>query len=280
MASLILTQQSKSYGDGSSSLMNVWRETFELSGFQQVGICLYHLPFWNNMVFFVFRRVDGDGKYLRAMRLASGFFASLPAFKLSEHPEAFQLTTSLNWPWFYLRSKQLFLHFQDSIHLVTKWRNRLLSSSAQLRFGQQSISIEHLHDIIRNDDYSKLDHGLTTTDVNPKDRQNYGSCAWIASDDVLGLLVEDAETYGTFLYLFMLKMIITTYVDKSTILSERMPLPFFSKYDHLFRDALHPLRIFSRFEVGVVPSFHLPSLVDMDSAYQFCIHKSDDNTEK
>ena len=160
------------------------------------------------------------------MRLASGFFASLPAFKLSEHPEAFDLKTPRNWPWFYLRSKQLFLHFQDSIHLVTKWRNRLLSSHAQLRFGDQFISIEHLHAIIRNDDYSKLDHGLTTTDVNPKDRQNYGSCVRIASDDVLTLLVDNVDTYGTFLYLLMLKMIIKTYVDKSTKISERMLLPF------------------------------------------------------
>ena len=202
---------------------------------------------------------------MRAMRLVSGFFASLPAFRLSEHPEAFDLKTPLKWPWFYLRSKQLLLHFQDGIHLVTKWRNRLLSGNAQLRFGDKLISIQHLHDIMKNNDYSKLDHGLTATDVNPKDRQNYGSCAQIASDDVLRLLVDDDDTYGTYLYLLMLKMVIETYVDKATKISVRMYLPFFSKYNKLFRDPLYLLSTFSRFGILVVPCFHMSPLVDVDS---------------
>ncbi|CAF1509237.1 unnamed protein product, partial [Rotaria sp. Silwood1] len=36
-------------------------------------------------------------------------------------------------------------------HLVTKWRNRLLSTTADLRLGQDRISIEHLQDIINSD---------------------------------------------------------------------------------------------------------------------------------
>ncbi|CAF5166390.1 unnamed protein product, partial [Rotaria magnacalcarata] len=110
------------------------------------------------------------------MRLVSGFFASLPYFKLDERRAAFDLTTTTTttkWPWFYSRSKQLLLFFQDPIHLATKWRNRLLSSTAQLRLGTQHISIEHLIDIIEDSNYSKLDHGLTRSDLNPKDHQNF-----------------------------------------------------------------------------------------------------------
>ncbi|CAM4822591.1 unnamed protein product [Rotaria magnacalcarata] len=151
---------------------------------------------------------DGDAKYLRAMRLVSGFFASLPYFKLDERRAAFDLTTTTTttkWPWFYSRSKQLLLFFQDPIHLATKWRNRLLSSTAQLRLGTQHISIEHLIDIIEDSNYSKLDHGLTRSDLNPKDHQNFYFCVKIAKDDVLSILVASAHTYGAFIYLHLLK---------------------------------------------------------------------------
>ncbi|CAF1133516.1 unnamed protein product [Didymodactylos carnosus] len=165
---------------------------------------------------------DGDAKYMRAMRLVNGFFASLPHFKLNEHQEAFDLKTTAKWSWFYLRNRQLLLFFQDGIHIVTKWRNRLLSSTAQLRFGRQDISIEHLIDIIEDTNYSKLDHGLTRSDLNPKDRQNYNSCVKIASDDILSILVDGTDTYGTFIYLQLLKMITPTYVKKTTKINERL----------------------------------------------------------
>jgi hypothetical protein len=165
------------------------------------------------------------------MRLASGFFASLPHFKLNEHQASFDFKIVSQWPWFYLRNKQLLLFYQDPVHLVTKWRNRLLSTTAQLRFGQQYISMEHLVDIIEDIGYSKLDHGLTRTDLNPKDRQNYNSCVRIASDDVLSILVDGTETYGTFVYLQLLKMIIQTYVEKTTSINERKYLCFRHRID-------------------------------------------------
>jgi hypothetical protein len=155
------------------------------------------------------------------MRLASGFFASLPHFQLSEHQEAFECKSVSSWPWFYLRKRQLLLFFQDGIHIVTKWRNRLLSSTAQLRFGRQHISMEHLIDIVEDENYSKLDHGLTRTDINPKDRQNYNSCVRIASDDVLAVLIDGTDTYGTFIYLLLLKLLIKTYIEKITEIEER-----------------------------------------------------------
>ena len=131
-----------------------------------------------------------------------------------------------------------------------------------------------------NNDYSKLDHGLTATDLNPKDRQNYGSCARIASDDVLNLLVDGDDTYRTYVYLLMLKMVIETYVDKAAEISERMYAPFFSKHGQLFHDVLYLLSVFCRFGVLVVPCFHLSPVVDMDSKQGFLIYKSNNNAEK
>ena len=151
----------------------------------------------------------------------SGFFASLPNFQVHQHPQAFQIKTTSHWSWFYLREQQLLLFFQDATHLVTKWRNRLLSTTAELCLGNQFISINHLRDIIENVAYTKLDHGLTKSDINPKDRQNFSSCLKLTSNDLFKILNDDVNTRGILIYLQMLKMIIVAYVEKKTTIAER-----------------------------------------------------------
>jgi hypothetical protein len=158
---------------------------------------------------------------MSAMRLASNFFASLPNFKLDKHQNVFKIDIPKDWTWFYLNRNQLFLFFQDPVHLVTKWRNRLLSSTAELCLGNDEISMAHIEDLINNDYYTKLDHCLTKSDINPKDRQNYHSCIRLISDDVINLLNDSDNTNGTIVYLTLLKMIVKAYVDKSTSIGER-----------------------------------------------------------
>ncbi|CAF5063081.1 unnamed protein product, partial [Rotaria sp. Silwood1] len=46
---------------------------------------------------------DADSKYMRAMRLTSGFFASLPNFALHKHPNAFKINLTSKWSWLFLR---------------------------------------------------------------------------------------------------------------------------------------------------------------------------------
>ena len=155
------------------------------------------------------------------MRLASHFFASLPNFKLDQHRSAFKIDLSKDWTWFFLNRKQLFLFLQDPVHLVTKWRNRLLSSTAELCFGNDEIRMGHVETLLNNDNYTKLDHCLTKSDIDPKDRQNYQSCIRLISDDVIRLLHSEDNTNGTIVYLKLLKLIVKAYVDKSTSISER-----------------------------------------------------------
>jgi hypothetical protein len=158
---------------------------------------------------------------MSAMRLASNFFASLPNFKLDKHQHAFKIDIPKDWTWFYLNRNQLFLFFQDPVHLVTKWRNRLLSSTMELCIGNDEISMTHIENLINNDYYTKLDHCLTKSDINPKDRQNYHSCIKLISDDVINLLNDSENASGTILYLTLLKMIVKAYIDKSTSICER-----------------------------------------------------------
>ena len=155
------------------------------------------------------------------MRLINGIFASLPNFQVHEHPQAFKIKTTSNWPWFYLHEQQLLLFFQDATHLATKWHNRLLSSAANLCLGDQLISIHHLYDIINNQNYTKLDRGLTKFDINPKDRQNFSSCLKLTSADLFKVLKDNINTRGTLVYLQILKMILVAYVEKKTTITER-----------------------------------------------------------
>jgi hypothetical protein len=86
----------------------------------------------------------------------SGFFAYLPNFPVHQHQQTFTIKLKSRWPCFFLREQQLLLCFQDATHLATKWRNRLLSPTAELRLGDQLIWINHLYSIIDNGNFTKL----------------------------------------------------------------------------------------------------------------------------
>ena len=168
----------------------------------------------------------------------------------------------------FLREQQLLLFFQDATHLATKWRNRLLSSTAELRLGDQSISISHLYSIIDNGKFTKIDHGLTKSDINPKDRQNFSSCVKLTSDDLFKILKDNVDTQGTLIYLQMLKMIIMVYIDKKTTIAAR-EYAFFScclgQSVKLFTsDVSHLIKLYFRSSICLVRCIFLSNMVNMD----------------
>ena len=193
------------------------------------------------------------------MRLASGFFASLPNFRLEQHPACFKINTPANWHWYFLRRSQVFLVFQDPVHLVTKWRNRLLSSIATLRLGDDDISMKHIEELIKNNSYTKLDHCLTKSDLNPKDRQNYNSCVKLVSSDVINLLENSSGTNGTIVYLKLLKMIIRAYIDKTTSIRERECI-LISSARVISRLLIVTIFYSSRYSICLVCRVRLPSV--------------------
>lgn len=68
--------------------------------------------------------------------------------------------------------EKTFCCIQDTIHIGTKLRNRLLVPSIHLPPGFRLISVTHLKVLINN--VSKDFHGLVMKDICPDDRQNYG----------------------------------------------------------------------------------------------------------
>jgi hypothetical protein len=98
-----------------------------------------------------------------------------------------------------MQIEQLYICFQDPVHIYTKLRNRLLSERADILLGNQLIDIEPLLYLI--DNYSKLDHSLVKSDVDPNDRQNYNSAVKISSGNVFYLLEKIPNSIGIRVYL-------------------------------------------------------------------------------
>ena len=163
---------------------------------------------------------DGDARYLRAMRLYSRFFAELPNFSFLKHNSDFDIKISKRWSWFVMGEQQIFLFMQDPIHIATKIRNRLLSKVAKMKMGCYSINIEHLIELVESK--SKIEHNLTKSDVNVKDRQIFSSCLRISSEKVLNLLNKNEKAKGTYVYLTLLNLIISEFINKSITIEERL----------------------------------------------------------
>ncbi|CAF2961111.1 unnamed protein product [Rotaria sp. Silwood2] len=160
---------------------------------------------------------DCDSRYLNAMRISLGFFAN---FAYDDHPDLFAVDLPSTWSWFFMQHEQLYICFQDAVHICTKLRNRLLSETAHLLLGDQLINIEPLLYIISN--YSKLDHLLVVSDVNPKDRQNYSSAEKISSDKVSILLEKIPNSLGINIYLQAIRGVRLAYVEKNTNILDRI----------------------------------------------------------
>ena len=159
-----------------------WRSIFEQSKAQGIRILGFS--------------TDCDGRYLKVMRLSTGFFAK---HLFQHHPDLFRIDVPPTWPWFLMNNQQLFVCMQDPIHLCTKLRNRLLSTATQLLLGNQLICIDTLLQLVATS--PKLNHGLVKSDICPKDRQNYRSCTKISSDNVIAELGKLPNSLGMSIYL-------------------------------------------------------------------------------
>ena len=93
--------------------------------------------------------------------------------------------------------KSTFLIFPRSSASYYQMEKSVIVDNSGLSLENNKISITHIENLINSVNYTKLDHGLTRSDVNPKDRQNYHSCLKLISDDVFNLLNDDVDSNGT-----------------------------------------------------------------------------------
>lgn len=117
--------------------------------------------------------------------------------------------------------KSEILYIQDTTHIGTKLRNRLLKESIVLPFGKYQVSITHLRDLIAN--VSKDKHSLTPYDVDPKDRQNFLSLKKLTSIKVRNCLEEHVpDSKATCMYLRICDCIIKAFMDQNLSPLERI----------------------------------------------------------
>ena len=97
----------------------------------------------------------------------------------------------------------------------------MLSSSAVLLMGNHVVSINDIKKVLLSSS-SKLFHGLVSSDLNPRDHQNYASCWRISRDEVIQTLEGFESSKATLIYIKLLRAVIDAYIEKSTGLMDRI----------------------------------------------------------
>lgn len=114
-----------------------------------------------------------------------------------------------------------FLCLQDTVHLGTKLRNRLLVSSILLALGNKLISLSHLKLLINN--VTKAEHGLVMKDICPDDRQNFKSLEKMMQKRIYDALSRNIiGSEGTIMYLKLCANITSSLIDDQLKPEERI----------------------------------------------------------
>lgn len=118
---------------------------------------------------------------------------------------------------------------QDTVHMGTKARNRLLNSSIVLYIGNEIVSAVHLEMLIEN--VSKEVHHLVHSDIIPEDRQNYRSLEKIMEPKVIDALEKNVpDCAGTVMYLKLCRMMTSSYLDDELEPVERVYRIWYALY--------------------------------------------------
>lgn len=172
---------------------------------------------------------DSDPKFNKAMRMNSKLgrtSSSLPSNDL------FRCGDAMDNP-FYV---------QDTPHLATKLRNYLLKTfnkPERVAFGRYFVKMSHLQYLV--DNFSKDQHLLTSSVLNPVDRQNVESAIRIIDCRVINMLnLHVQKSEGTVLFLKMMSNCIEAYMSDKLSPIERV---------YKIWNALFMVRIWKQFVV-------------------------------
>ncbi|CAF0870941.1 unnamed protein product [Rotaria sordida] len=125
---------------------------------------------------------DADPKYLRAMRLATGYFAQLPNINLLNRDDIFNIQIPKSWSsWFFLRSKQLKISILNEIKSTEEFSNdsnkiKFPEHHKQNKNNSLPLTLKNLDNITLNEIEKSI-----------KDAFEYAKC-FIEKLDMLSLL--------------------------------------------------------------------------------------------
>jgi len=119
-------------------------------------------------------------------------------------------------------------YVQDTVHICTKLRTRLLKPNVILPIENYEISVSHLQQLTETISTDK--HLLTMTDLSPDNKMNFLSAKNICSEKVTDLLMTIPENKGTVEFLKMMNNVLTSYLDTNISIQERIYRIWYSVY--------------------------------------------------
>lgn len=152
---------------------------------------------------------DGDTRIMKAMRISTMF-----PYHDEETPICIQkvFLTSFNSSTIYV---------QDTVHIGTKLRTRLLNTKTELVMGKFVACRAHLEYLICT--ITKDQHLLIQTDINCEDKMNFEAVEKICKEKVLNLLqVHVEKSEGTGAYLKVMQYTLDSYLSKTLRATERI----------------------------------------------------------
>lgn len=112
------------------------------------------------------------------------------------------------------------MYVQDTVHIGTKLRTRLLKPGIVLPMGKYNASVSHLFQI--TEQFSKDKHQLTNTDLNSDDKMNFHAVEKICSPEVIQLLQNIEGGEGTIAYLEIMQDVLSAYLNKTITLQQSL----------------------------------------------------------
>lgn len=175
------------------SVLNRWR--FQATKLKEKGILIDNIS------------TDGDSKALLAMKILS---------RIGQSDDSY-----FDCEWFSCGGYVETTFVQDTVHILTKLRNRLLTCSRIFPIGFWIVSMSHVKYLIEN--VSKDKHLLTIHDIEPKDRQNYLSAEKISSEKSIQCLIDYVPgSDATVLYLKAMQCIRLAFLDEDLQSKDRI----------------------------------------------------------
>lgn len=151
---------------------------------------------------------DGDSRLLRSMRITS----KLPSQNEVPHDLDNLYNADLNAG---LKC------VQDTVHIGTKFRTRLLNEKQLIVMGDHIVHPEHLRILIRN--VNKDQHLLVSSDISASDKMNFKSVRKIIDFKVCDSLEKHvAKSNATVKFLELMRLSIDAFLDKEITPLERV----------------------------------------------------------
>lgn len=160
---------------------------------------------------------DGDSRELKSMQVSTHllFSSANPMASLSPSSSSDNVSIPTEWrqSWFAVKKPTEISYVQDIVHVAVKLKSRLIKPSIVLPLGKYVAGVHHLRLVHNN--FNKDEHGLRERDINHKDKQNYEAVLRMTSKSMFHLLKSVPDAKGTSTYLYTLRCVVDSYLDKS-----------------------------------------------------------------